>query len=93
VSEYFTQFMTKNRHYKKNGNKSLFLNALKIPCMNHALFEVFLVCRYDGHMYDENKKLDFDSAMRLAQDNPDAFERYRCEAIDGLIARIPVHNQ
>ncbi|HED15540.1 MAG TPA: DUF3135 domain-containing protein [Gammaproteobacteria bacterium] len=44
-------------------------------------------------MFDENKKLDFDSAMRLAQDNPDAFEQYRREAIDGLIERIPVHNQ
>ncbi len=71
----------------------MFLNTLKILCMNHALFEVFLVCRYDKHMFDENKKLDFDSAMRLAQDNPDAFEQYRREAIDGLLARIPVHNQ
>jgi len=44
-------------------------------------------------MFDENKKLDFDSAMRLAQDNPDAFEQYRREAIDGLIDRIPARNQ
>ena len=85
--------MTENRNYKKYGNKSLFLNILKLLCMNYALFEVFLVCRYDGHMFDENKKLDFDSAMRLAQDNPDAFEQYRREAIDGLIERIPARNQ
>ncbi len=44
-------------------------------------------------MFDESKKLDFDSAMRLAQDNPDAFEQYRREAIDGLLAQIPAHNQ
>jgi len=85
--------MTKNRHYKKYGNKSLFLNILKLLCMNHALFEVFLVCRYDGCMFDIDKKLDFDSAMRLAKDNPDAFEQYRREAIDGLIDRIPARNQ
>jgi len=66
---------------------------LNLLCMNHALFEVFLVCRYDRHMFDENKKLDFDSAMRLAQDNPAAFEQYRREAIDGLIERIPVRNR
>lgn len=44
-------------------------------------------------MFDQDKKLDFDSAMRLAQDNPAAFEQYRREAIDGLIDRIPVRNQ
>jgi len=54
---------------------------------------VLLVYGYDGHMFDENRKLDFDSAMRLAQDNPAAFEQYRREAIDGLIERIPVRSR
>ncbi len=85
--------MTKNRHYNKYVNNLLILNYVRFLCMNPAFIAVLLPTRYDVLMFDENKKLDFDSAMRLAKDNPDAFEQYRREAIDGLIQRVPARSQ
>lgn len=37
--------------------------------------------------------LDFDLAMKLAQADPEAFERYRQDVIEVLIARAPERNR
>jgi hypothetical protein len=46
-------------------------------------------------MMEENSltELDFDAAMELARTDPDAFEQYRQDVIEALIARAPERNQ
>ena len=44
-------------------------------------------------MFDTDKKLDFDTAMRLAREDPQAFEAYRREAIDAFIGQAPARNR
>ncbi|MGD8804165.1 MAG: DUF3135 domain-containing protein, partial [Gammaproteobacteria bacterium] len=38
-------------------------------------------------------ELDFDTAMELARSDPEAFERYRRNVIEALIARAPERNR
>jgi len=38
-------------------------------------------------------ELDFDTAMELARTDPEAFEQYRKDVIEALIARAPERNQ
>ena len=38
-------------------------------------------------------ELDFDAAMELARKDPEAFEQYRKDVIEALIARAPERNQ
>lgn len=38
-------------------------------------------------------ELDFDEAMQLAQTDPEAFEQYRKDIIEALIARAPERNR
>lgn len=38
-------------------------------------------------------ELDFDAAMELARTNPEAFEQYRQDVIEALIARAPERNR
>ncbi len=38
-------------------------------------------------------ELDFDAAMELARTDPDAFEQYRQDVIEALIARAPERNR
>ena len=38
-------------------------------------------------------ELDFDTAMELARTNPEAFEQYRQDVIEALIARAPERNR
>ena len=39
------------------------------------------------------KELDFDEAMKLASTDPEAFEQYRRDVIEALIARAPERNR
>ena len=38
-------------------------------------------------------ELDFDEAMELARTDPEAFEKYRQDVIEALIARAPERNR
>ena len=38
-------------------------------------------------------ELDFDTAMELARTDPEAFEQYRKDVIEALIARAPERNR
>jgi len=38
-------------------------------------------------------ELDFDEAMQLARKDPEAFERYRQQVIEAMIARAPERNR
>ena len=47
-----------------------------------------------GVMKEESlTELDFDAAMELARTDPEAFEQYRQDVIEALIARAPERNR
>ena len=47
-----------------------------------------------GVMQEESfRELDFDAAMELARTDPEAFEQYRQDVIEALIARAPERNR